>query len=233
MRVKGGVDMSENNLHASPKSTALLPGVSSCYKHGWRQLWKYFLELLLIIIIAIIISLPSGLGQGGDRATAGAIMLSFFALVYRILVGGPVDYGMAFAYLKAARGDEPKVKDTFEAFHNYWNAVLANLLVGAIIIAGLVLFIIPGIIFACKLIFTPYLVVDQNMEVIDAVKESWYMTRGYAWTVFLIGLLAIPICIAGLLCLGVGIIVALMWIQLTVASLYHAVSAPTEVPAQA
>ena len=84
--------------------------------------------------------------------------------------------------------------------------------------------IIPGIIFACKLAFTPYLVVDRKMEVIEAVKESWRMTDGHAWTVFLIGLLAIPICIAGLICFGVGIIVSLMWIRLTFASLYHAVS---------
>ena len=46
-------------------------------------------------------------------------MLGVFALSYRLLVGGPVDYGMALAYLKAATGDEPKVKDMFETFHNY------------------------------------------------------------------------------------------------------------------
>jgi hypothetical protein len=42
--------------------------------------------------------------------------------------------------------------------------------------------------------------------------------------VFLIGLLAIPIVIAGLICLVVGIIPALMWITAAFASLYHAVS---------
>jgi len=62
------------------------------------------------------------------------------------------------------------------------------------------------------------------MEAIEAVKESWRMTGGYAWKVFLIGLLAIPISIAGLICFGVGIIFALMWIRLAFASLYHAVS---------
>jgi len=119
----------------------------------------------------------------------------------------------------------------FEAFGNYWNAVLANILVGVIVFFGFVLLIIPGIIFACKLAFTPYLVVDRKMEVIEAVKESWRMTNGHAWKVFFIGLLAIPISIAGLICFGVGIIVSIMWIRLAFASLYHAVSVSGEASA--
>ena len=117
----------------------------------------------------------------------------------------------------------------FEAFRNYRNVVLATLLVSVIILVGSFLLIIPGIIFTCKLTFTPYLIVDRRMGVIEAVKESWRMTNGHAWTVFLIGLLAIPISIVGLLCFVVGIIPALMWIRATYASLYHAVSAPSEV----
>jgi len=199
-------------------------GVGSSYSNGWRQLWKHFLELFLIGLIALLIGLPSGVGGWfEDIAVAGAIF-GFFGLVYGILISGPVDYGVAFAYLKAARGDKLEIKDMFEAFKNYWNAVLASLLVSVIIIIGLVLLIVPGIIFACKLVFTPYLVVDRKMEVIEAIKESWRMTGGHAWTVFFIGLLAIPIGIAGLICFGVGVIISIMWVTLTFASLYHAVS---------
>jgi uncharacterized membrane protein len=96
--------------------------------------------------------------------------------------------------------------------------------VSIIVCIGFVLIIIPGIIFACKLAFTPYLVVDRKMDVIEAVKTSWRMTNGHAWKVFLIGLLGIPIAIAGLICFGVGVIIAGMWINLAIASLYHSVS---------
>ena len=198
--------------------------VGSSYSNGWRQLWKHFLELFLIGLIALLIGLPSGMSVGfEDIAVAGAIF-GFLGLVYGILITGPVDYGVAFANLKAARGDKLEIKDMFEAFKNYWNAVLASLLVSVIIIIGLVLLIVPGIIFACKLVFTPYLVVDRKMEVIEAIKESWRMTGGHAWTVFFIGLLAIPIGIAGLICFGVGVIISIMWVTITFASLYHAVS---------
>jgi len=43
-------------------------------------------------------------------------------------------------------------------------------------------------------------------------------------TVFFIGLLGIPVVLAGLLCFVVGVVVALVWIQLASASLYLAVS---------
>ncbi len=198
-------------------------GVGSSYGDGWRQLWKYFLELFLIGLIGFVIGIPTGM-SGWGMGVAAAGILGFLGFVYGILVNGPVQYGVAFAYLKAARGDKLEIKDMFEAFNNYWNAVLASLLVSIIIGIGLFLLIVPGIIFACKLVFTPYLVVDRKMAVIDAIKESWRMTGGHAWKVFLIGLLAIPIFIAGLICFGVGVIISIMWITIAFASLYHAVS---------
>jgi uncharacterized membrane protein len=112
----------------------------------------------------------------------------------------------------------------FEALENYLNVVLANLFVCVIIVIGLVLFIVPGLIFACRLSFTPFLVVEGRMEAIEAVKESWRLTRGHAWTIFLMALVAIPIVILGMACLGVGLIGAMMWIGMAHASLYYAVT---------
>jgi uncharacterized membrane protein len=213
------------NILASP--ITLKPGVGSSYNNGWRQLWKFFLELFLIGIIAWVISLPSGV-SGWIQGAAGAF-LTLIVIVYSILILAPIDYGVSYAYLKAARGEKLEIKDMFAGFQNYWNAVLANLLVGVIIVIGLILIIIPGIIFACKLAFVPYLVVDKKMDVIEAVKTSWRMTNGHAWRVFLIGLLAIPIIIAGLICLGVGVIISFMWISAAFASLYHAVDSSATV----
>jgi len=214
----------EETRNVSQNSVVFVPGVGSSYGNGWGKLWKYFLELFLIGIIGFVIGIPSGMGGWTWDATAAFTGLSFLGFIYSILIVSPVEYGVTFAYLKAARGDKLEIKNIFEAFQNYWNAVLASLLVSIIVIIGFFLLIVPGIIFACKLAFTPYLVVDRKMDVMEAVKESWRMTNGHAWKVFLIGLLGIPISIAGLICFGVGIIVSIMWISLAIASLYHSVS---------
>jgi len=203
------------------------PGVLSSYGNGWRQLWKYILELFVIGIIAFFIGLPGiAMSHGVQEMGCAVVMLMLMSLAYGVFITNPIEYGVYFAYLKAARGDDLKVKDMFAVFQNYWNAVLANVLVGFIIFFGIILLIVPGIIFACRLAFVSYLVVDRKMDVILAVKESWRLTRGHANKVFLMGLLAIPIVIAGLICLIVGIIPAIMWIQAAFASLYHAVSQP-------
>jgi uncharacterized membrane protein len=201
------------------------PGVITSYGHGWRQLWKFILELFVIGVIAFFIALPSVImGQAADELQYAGVLVGLMAMVYGILLTNPIEYGVSFAFLKAARGDKLEIKDMFEVFQNYFHAVLANLLVGVIILLGFFVLIVPGIILACRLAFVSYLVVDRKMETIPALKESWRLTRGHANKVFLMALLAIPIAIAGFICLVVGIIPAVMWIHAAFASLYYAVS---------
>lgn len=217
--------MDKNNEEIVQNPNTWKPGVSSSYSNGWQQLKKYFLELLLITVIGIVVGLPTGLFRvDADTAGASTAILGILGLAYGILLMQPVEYGISYANLRAARQDKPEARDILEVFKNYINAVLANVLTGAIIIIGLVLLIIPGIFFACRLAFTPYLVVDKKMEAIEAVKESWRLTKGHGWKVFFIGVLGVLLAIAGLICFGIGIIFAIMWIRIAFASLYHAVS---------
>jgi uncharacterized membrane protein len=177
----------------------------------------------LIGIIHIIFTIPAELSPRlGEGDITAFLVVS--TLVYSFLILSPIELGVNFSYLKAARGDNLKIKNIFEAFQNYRSAVLASILVFVIITIGVLLLIVPGIIFACKLAFTPYLVVDRKMSAIEAVKGSWHMTNGHAWKIFLMGLLTIPISIAGLFVIGVGLIISIMWVSLAFASLYHAVS---------
>ena len=127
-------------------------------------------------------------------------ILILFHFAYKILVLVPLKYGASFVYLKAARGEPLEIKDMSRGLGNYLNVILASLLVKLIVLMGLVILIVPGIIFACKLAFVPYLIVDRKMEVIEAVKESWRMTTDHTLTVFLIGVLAFFIGIVGFLC---------------------------------
>lgn len=186
-----------------------------------------FLELLLVTVIYLAASIPVGMGRVGVEAAGlgfGGVLLGLFSMAYGLFVVGPLSYGMAYVFLKVVRGEKFDIADMFDCFkENYLNVVLANLLTGAIIIAGIIVFIIPGIIFACKLAFVPYLVMDKKLEVIEAVKTSWNMTRGHTWTIFLMGLLAIPIVLLGLIMILIGIIPASMWIEGAFAAIYHSV----------
>lgn len=193
-----------------PETTA-----GAVYGHGWRQLRRHFGILLGVTVVLVL--LGSAFGTSRESGPGSGNLLRFG---YQVFVYGPLCYGGYFVFLEAARNNRPTFADLFRGFQGYWNVVLANLVVWFIIGFGFLLLIIPGIIFACKLAFTPYLVMERNMRALEAIKESWRLTRGHAWTVFLIGLLAIPIVLAGLLAFGVGVIVSIMWISLALASLY-------------
>ncbi len=210
------------NLILEQNST---PGVGTSYNIGWDLMKKNFVELLLLMVISFAVNLPAMFMRGGAEASGfgpGAVILGLMSIVLWLFIAGPVSYGVSWVFLKLIRGETFNVSDVFEPFKsNYINVILANLLTAAIIIAGFLFFIIPGIIFACKLAFVPYLVMDKNMDTVEAVKTSWEMTKGHTLTIFLMGLLGIPIVIMGLLMLIIGIIPAIMWIEGASAAIYY------------
>ncbi len=196
------------------------------YGKGWDIMWQTFIELLVVSLVYGIISIPIGtLKWEADEFKPIFILLGMFGVAYGVLLTGPIGYSVNWVYLKAVRREKIEIKDMFSVFErNYWNAVLANLAVGVIVFIGIVMFIFPGIIFACRLAFVPFLVIDRKMEVMEALKTSWAMTSGHGWTIFFMGLLAIPIVIAGLIMIGFGVILSAIWISAAFAVIYHSVS---------
>jgi len=209
-----------------------IPDAGSSYSIGWKVLMTAFVELLVISIVYMVLSGPIATVQWKvDSFEWFLVPLVLFGIAYGIFVAGPIDYGAKWVFLKAVRGERIEVRDIFITFQrNYWNVIIANVVVGIIIGLGIVMLIVPGIIFACRLAFVPYLVVDREMDVMDALRVSWDMTRGYGWQIFLMGLLAIPVVLLGLICLFVGVIVSVMWISAAFAVMYHAVEMKDGIP---
>ncbi len=57
--------MDQNSLQPTGESPVIIPNVGACYGHGWRQMWKYILELLLISILSFLISTCRSRAFGG------------------------------------------------------------------------------------------------------------------------------------------------------------------------
>jgi uncharacterized membrane protein len=227
--------MEEKNANINEYN--LEPGCFECYGHGWRQLWKNFLELFVTFLIFNFSSQFIGIffiplylmAFFEDKPEFMIFLFGFIGIAtilttaFMFLVIKPMQFGISYLNLKAARGEKVEIKEMFSPFKDFWNVVLAGFLSALIVGFGTLFLIIPGIIFACKLVFVPYIVMDKKMKATEAIKESWMITDGHAWTVFGMGLLAAPIVLAGYICLFVGVFISMMWLYISFASLYHAV----------
>ena len=198
--------------------------IGSSFNFGWKQLWKYFLYLFLVSIIIVVLQVPMGVADSIKHdITPGVIVLQVFAFFYWILLFPIFSYGADLIYLRAIRDEEIDLKEMFIGFKNYVNIILAHLLATAIIGLGFIFFIIPGIIFACRLVFVPYIVMDRNLDAVKAVEKSWKMTAGHGWKIFGMGVLSFFIIVLGFIMLIVGIFPAAMWVSSAFASLYHSI----------
>jgi uncharacterized membrane protein len=70
------------------------------------------------------------------------------------------------------------------------------------------LVVVLGAILALMLLFSGFLVIDRGLGPIQALKESYRITRGYKWPLFSLCLLLVLINVVGLLVLIVGIFVS-------------------------
>jgi hypothetical protein len=208
------------------------PDAGRSYSLGWKIIWAYFVELLVVSIVVMLLTGPISVVQWKvDEFEWYLVPLVMFGIVYGVFVAGPISYGSKWVFLKAVRGERVEIRDVFAVFQkNYWNAVIANIVVGVIVGMGIIMLIVPGIIFACRLAFVPYLVVDEEMDVMDALRVSWDMTRGYGWQIFLMGFLAFFVVIAGLIALFVGVFISGMWISAAFAVMYHSVALKNGIP---
>jgi hypothetical protein len=202
-----------------------VPKTGPSYSKGWDVMWTTFIELLVVSIVYAFVNIPTGMMRFGDHHFEWYFLPIFlFGIAYGIFISGPISFSVNWVFLKAVRKEKINIKDMFSVFErNYWNAVVAGLVKGVIIAFGLIMFIVPGIFFACRLAFVSYLIIDQKMDVMDALKTSWEMTRGHGWSIFLIGLLAIPIVIAGIIMIFFGVFLSIIWISCAFAIIYHAV----------
>ena len=205
----------------------VFPTIGACFEEGWSVLKNNFLILLLAIIVSGLIEAPMGYNQMGwdssDSITSGFSSFQLLGFIFYLFIITPFSYGVDWMFLKASRKIEPQFEEILNGFKKFLFVILSHLLVIGIVGVGFLLLIIPGIYLACKLIFVPFLIMDKKADPIQAVKLSFYLSKGYFWTIFGMGILSFFVLILGLICLFVGVFVSIVWIHSAFAVLYKAV----------
>lgn len=108
--------------------------------------------------------------------TVGFIVLSLAMSVFGLYVRSTT--------LLSVLGTGRDTKEIFKlGFKKLWKYLSITVIVGLIVLLGGILLIIPGVIFAVWFAFSVLLVIDKNLSVKEALKQSKFMVMGDFWKV--------------------------------------------------
>jgi len=160
-------------------------------KFGFRTLYEHILLFVMVILTSI-----GTIGLGGlvcfllflqfgwvlSVLHIGLIMplIFFFILMAGMLLVGLL-LGLNKIVLELYDYDKSSVKKLFSCFRLAPKAIMAIILYVLGVLAGLVLFIIPGIFIAIRFSLFYFFIVDQNVGAVESLKMSYEATKKRVW----------------------------------------------------
>lgn len=115
--------------------------------------------------------------------------------------------GLLKMTLRFVDGDKGELADLFSTFPLILKFLIASIAVGAVVMVGFCLLIIPGIYLSIRLYMFPWVLIDKDVGPFEAMRQSWEMTRGSCWNLFLLALLLGVINILGMIALFIGLLI--------------------------
>ena len=193
--------MEENTLiHKNQKIKGQIPN-SELFSQAWRDLkgkWGISISLCLLYLVFSVIGLIGG-----------------------IFITVPLNVGSAIFWINISRKTNPQINDMFKGFNSYGAALKAKTIVGLIVIGGMILLIIPGIIWGIQYSMVNYIIADDsNCGGNESLVRSRKMMYGHKWKMFEFMLRAIGIILLCFLTLGIGLLWGIPWISTAMAKFY-------------
>lgn len=182
---------------------------------GWKimreNFWFFVGILMVLFVLSAIPDILRGMikiNQGQKVVIPLFILFIIFSLVFWVLQI-ITSLGTIKIALKFCDNQKPAFKDLFSCYPLFFRYTAASILYFLMVVGGLILLIIPGIIWGIKFQYFAYSIIDKKLGVISALKESARITKGAKWQLFLFGLLLMGIMILGALAFLVGLFAAI------------------------
>lgn len=142
-----------------------------------------FIAVVIAFVPALIVAL---MAHGNSSLNAVALILGAAAVVVAILFGVRLLAGSYLLYLMNARGEKVGTMELVRRvdLNLSFRLVGLSIVMGLAILGGLLLLVVPGVIFAYWWSLAPYILIDQNCGISEAMKRSHQLVRGHAWEMF-------------------------------------------------
>lgn len=140
--------------------------------------------------------------------------------VFMILSGGlsmVVLTGMVLCGFDAMEGREPTFDRFTSVFSKFGQVFGTGLLASLAMYGGMMLCCVPGIYFMGLFAFAPLYSFVHNLAPMDAMRASSAALKPYAWSMFLVTILAVILAMLGVFALVIGLLVTYPIYPLTLA----------------
>jgi len=224
-----------------PAFQAAQPGVFSptriqmedIYGRTWtifKQQWgACLLALIVVWAISFVVNIVVGFGLGFagamSRDQTVAAICSVVSNIITTAFGIWLGIGQALYFLKIARGQPAELGEIFSGGPYFLRVLGASILFGLAYFAGVLLCVVPGVIFALMFSQFYYLILDRNVGVMESLNISRDIMNGNKMTLFLIGLIGV---VAGLALVvvtcGLGLLAVGPFFSLLAAVTYLAIT---------
>lgn len=202
--------------------------VEDCLRFGWETFKKRPWILIGAFLLAMVIAaIPGMFGPQPEFGPDGKIipqpMTVYDLVVTLISVVVSIFVGMGLTTFSLRAHDNIEGVQIADLWNPapFWRFLFAHILTAIAIALGFLALIVPGVILAMGLAFVPYLVIERGLWPIDAMKESWRITKGHKWQLLLLFLALLLVNLLGLLALFVGIFVSVPVTMLAFAHAYR------------
>ncbi len=192
--------------------------IGEAVRFGWETMKTNLGFFVVVVLITWVADgIPSGLQSLFYDSWALVIILSLIGMVIGLFVNmAYVRIGLLFA-----GGEKAEYADLYLSYPLFWKFLVGSILYGLIVLGGLILLIVPGIIFAVKYQFFMYLIIDQGMDPVESIKRSGEITQGVKWDVFVLDLAFMGINLLGLLACFVGLFATVPTTMVAMAYVYR------------
>jgi uncharacterized membrane protein len=178
--------------------------IGEAISFGWDAAKRNVGFFMIVFIIWLVASgIPSGV-QSATKETAP--FLSFVFGLAALVVGQVLWIGLTRISLKFADGEKPEIADLWTHYPLFWKFLLTGLLYALVVAAGLLLLIVPGVIWAVRFSQYTFLVVDRGLSPVEALRTSAEITQGSRWALFLLFLVFSVVVFLGALAFGIGLL---------------------------
>jgi uncharacterized membrane protein len=155
---------------------------------------------------------------------------TILGIVVNLALGTLVGMGATAFYLAAHDSPDKVELSSLWYPRPFWKYVGASLLLSLAVVVGLVLLIVPGIIFALMFMFSNLIVIDRELGPIDAMTESNRVTRGHKWSLLGLVLILFLVNLVGILAFVVGLLVSIPVTALAFTRAYRVLSGTADAP---